>query len=128
MRVQETTAKLLPHSKQHIQKYLMQSYIKYKLSYDGKSKAVGLLFEGDCSFILEVQSNTQSGKASSIFRWFGQFNIMIVVRKNNYAVRRLPSTAIQGDTTQLNYDEEVQVIHSALYTQTWTKGFGRKFE
>ena len=76
-------------------KNVMQSYIKYKMHYDKKSKA-SLLKEKDYCFLLQPKADHQGSKIPfRDFRWVGPYLVEKVLPNNNYIVRKLRTNRTQ---------------------------------
>ena len=122
---------------------VMQSYIKYKRSYDKKAKASPLK-EKDYCFILQPKADHQGSKIPfRDFQWIGPYIVEKVLPNNNYIVRKLNTNQTQilhrirlrkynpekppediCSETQWQTDDNIVVPQDDLYTIAWEAKFG----
>ena len=138
--IQQQTNEILDKT----QKYLMQSFVKYKAYYDKRATACQLS-TNDYVFVLHPKAASQSTKLPfSEFMWTGPFIIVKRLPNNNYVVRRLMTNKTQTlhrirlrlyptdqqlpdiNTQQENFqpDKEVQITNDDLYAMAWETDFG----
>ena len=138
--IQKTTNELIDKT----QKYLMQSFIKYKQYYDKRASAAPLNISDYC-YVLHPQATTQSTKLPfSEYLWTGPYIVVKVLPNNNYVIRRLmtnktqtlhrirlrwyptseklPDIVVQPE--QYQPDKEVAITHDDLYAEAWGSDFG----
>ena len=121
----------------------MQSYLKYKESYDRKAKAAPLQ-QNDYCFILQPIADHQGSKIPfREYRWTGPYIVEKVLPNENYIVRKLnsnktqilhrirlrkyePNIVLQDVRPEGNLHPEYEIIipQDDLYVTTWETSFG----